>query len=347
MNNLLIFYLTSNDRPFVFERFLDELIKLKNKNIIKLLIVNSNSDFSFYEERLKKTDILFEIVEVNCPQSNYLPKVTYAIEHAKLNGYKYILKYDSDVLIPSYTLEYMIENLDKLNNESALTISPTLTTGIPSVEYFIDDFLSDEESILVRNEFKKCVFHIQEGIMDYTPLNSQTIQNSGEWNYNEYYKLLNSYINNLPEIGNNRTINNYCKFYKGIHPIRHGFGNELINNLIIKNKERFFSDKKCSLFEDDKPYLCDMCFIISTHNYDKLINHENLIIDGCDEVPLNRYSWKYNLKNLIVKSGYAIHITYNWRWFLNQIDGGSNIEKPNISMNEYEQNFINKLYDTN
>jgi len=52
-----------------------------------------------------------------------------------------------------------------------------------------------------------------------------------------------------------------------------------------------------------------------------------------------------NLKHLIVKNGYAIHITYNWRWFLNNEDGGSNIDKPIEDILTYEENFINQLYE--
>jgi len=89
-----------------------------------------------------------------------------------------------------------------------------------------------------------------------------------------------------------------------------------------------------------------MCFIISTTNYDKLLNIENLVIDGCDEVPLNRYSWKHKLPHLIVNNGLAIHITYNWRWFLNKLDGGSNIDKPENSLLDYEHEFIIKLYQS-
>ena len=344
---LLIFYLTSNDRYFIFKKFIDEINKSTYKDNILLLIVNSNNDFNFYDEFLSKTTISYSNAYVNCPSHNYLPKVNYAIDYAIKNNYKYIMKCDSDMLIPSYTINYIIENLEELNKPNILTMTPTITTGIPSVEYFIDDFLNEDEAIQIRKEFKKCVFNIQDGIMDYRFLNKCTIMNENEWNYNFYYDYLNDCIDLLPDLGNGRTIDNYCKFYKGIHPIRHGFGNDKINELIIKYKDKFFEKKNCELFEDNKPYLCDMCFVIKTDNYNKLINNENLIIDGCDEVPLNRYAWKYNLKHLIIKSGYAIHICYNWRWFLNSFDGGSNIEKPNISLSNYEENFINSLYFIN
>lgn len=343
VKELLIFYLSSNDRYFVFHRLIDEILKSRSKQKIKLLIVNSSDDFDYYKECLLDKDISYEFSNVPCPQSDYIPKVKFAINYAKENNFNYIMKIDNDVLIPSYTFDFIVDNLDKLKNEN-LTISPTLSTGIPSVEYFIDDFFNKDESESIRNEFKKCVFHIQQGIMDYTKLNDCSI-NSDIWDYEKYFETLESNIKNMIDIGGGRTPEGYSKYYKGIHPIRHGFGNKLINDLIIKHRDRFFEEKDCLLFQDNKPYLCDMCFIITTENYDKLINIENLTIDGCDEVPLNRFRCNNNMKHLIIKNGFAIHITYNWRWSLNNVNGGSNIDQPNESLIDFEQNFINKLYE--
>ena len=346
MDKLLIFYLTNNDRYFVFDKFKKELENSKYKNDIKFLIVNSNQDSSYYENQLKITDINYDISFIDCPQSNYLPKVRFAIEYAKTNNYKYILKYDSDVLMPKYTLDFIFENLNKLNDKNNLTIGPSMSTGIPSIEFFIDDFFEEKDAKEIREEFKKCVFHIQPSIMDYTFLNKCSINNQNNWDGEDYYNTLNNYMDNLDTDINGRGYNNYCKFYRGIHPIRHGFGNDLLNKLIVKNKEKFFLEKKCSFFENNNcKQLVAMCFVILTENYDKIINLENLTIDGCDEVPINRFAWNNNLKHLIIKSGYAIHITYNWRWFLNNVDGGSNIDKPTINLQEYEENFIKKLYN--
>jgi hypothetical protein len=255
------------------------------------------------------------------------------------------MKCDNDIIIPTYTINYMMENIKLLENKNILTISPTLTTGIPSVEYFIDDFLEKEHANEIRKEFKKCNFTIQPYIMDYTYLNKMSIDNEMEWNYNDYFNYLKYHINNLDDIGEGRTKDGFCKYYMGIHPIRYGYGNDKLNELIVKYNKRFFAVKECKLVEDDKPYLCDMCFIIKTQHYNNLINNENLIIDGCDEVPLNRYSWKYNLKHYIIHGGYAAHITYNWRWNLTPHNGGSNIDKPELSLIEYEENFINNLYN--
>jgi hypothetical protein len=151
---LLIFYLTSNDRYFIFKKFVDEIYKSEYRDNIFLLLVNSNADFNFYNEYLSGKNISYGKASVSCPSSNYLPKVKFAIDFAIKNNYKYIMKCDNDVIIPSYTINYIIENLDALNKPNVLTISPTITTGIPSVEYFIDDFLNEDEAIEIRKEFK-------------------------------------------------------------------------------------------------------------------------------------------------------------------------------------------------
>lgn len=345
MKKLLIFYLTSNDRHFVFERLLKELESIENKKLIEILIVNSNKDNSFYEYHLGKSQIFYKTTYVECPQSNYLPKVRYAIEYAKKHEYKYIMKLDNDVIIPAYTIDYLVSNLSILEEESAVTISPTISTGIPSVEYFIDDFFDDEEARKIRGEFNKCVFNVQHGIMDYTPLNINTINNESNWDYKKYFDYLNFYVDNLPDMGGGRTINNYCKFYKGIHPVRHGFGNDIINEGIINKRNYFFNKKICfPMKADEKAYLCNMCFIIRTNIYDRIINEDSLIIDGCDEVPINRFTWDNNKRHVIIRGAFAIHITYNWRWFLNTEMGGSNISKPSKSLEDYELDFIKNLY---
>jgi hypothetical protein len=344
MTKLLLFYLTNNDRFFVFEKFMNELQKCQYKDNIDLLIVSSESNFDQYQQYLQHKYNNVSYAYIPCPKSDYLPKVRYAIEYAKKNHYKYIMKCDNDIIIPVYTFNYLYESLPLL--DSNLTLSPTLSTGIPSVEYFIEQLFTKEEQYAIREQFNKCEFFEQGGIFDYRFLNQYTIHNNESWNYHNYFDNQRNIMNSYPILDSTtgRTINGYHPAYRGIHPIRHGWGNDLINDYIVQHRNDFFKEKECSIIYDDSPYLCNMCFIISTENYDKLLNIEQLTIDGCDEVPLNRYAWKYNLKHLIVNNGLAIHIAYNWRWFLNKVDGYSNIDKPIISLLEYENNFINALY---
>ena len=110
MNNLLLFYLTNNDRYFVFEKFIHELQQVKRIDNILLLIVNSSKDSTRYEKYLSKTSVQHVCTSVESPKENYLPKVAYAIEFAKTNDFKYIMKCDNDIIIPTYTFDYLMNN---------------------------------------------------------------------------------------------------------------------------------------------------------------------------------------------------------------------------------------------
>jgi hypothetical protein len=328
MDKTLVFFLTANDRYFIFDKFIDEINKCAKETVDKLffLIVNSSSDMTYYNHKLSKHSLNFECVLVPCPQSNYLPKVQYAIHYASINNYKYIFKCDNDIIIPAYTLDYIMQHISLLDT-TYLTLSPNISTGLPSVEYFIDEAFSPDEALAIRSEFNKCRFNNQPGVFDYRILNTIT----DKWDYNTFFNELRL----LPT------------FFKGTHPVRHGFGNDLINDLIIKYKDTIFEKKNCSIIADDPPYFANMCFFISTIAYNNLMNREQLIVTGCDDIPLNRYAWKYNLKHGIISHGYAIHIAYGWRWAVNNTKTGDdyvNINCPTKTLIEYEQLFLNRLY---
>jgi hypothetical protein len=338
---ILVLYITNNDRFFVFEKFVDEMKIISCKDKYHMLIVNTNPNDT-YTKRLSAAGISSTFATVPCDKSNYLPKIRYGIEYAKREGFKYILKCDNDIIIPAYTLEYMYANRALVDKE--LTLSPSLSTGIPSVEYFIESMFTADEVDQIRDEFKKCVFHDQPGIFDYRPLNKHSVEAS-RWDPKAYFNDLAQLSERMVTGPDGRDQYGHSKFYRGMHPIRHGFGNKQINDLIVKNRDKLFAHKECSIIEEQNMYLCDMCFLVGTSNYDQLLNKENLVIDGCDEVPLNRFAWNRSLKHLIIRHGYAIHITYNWRWFLNDTDGGSNIEKPTQTITEFEEEFVTALYD--
>lgn len=328
MDKTLVFFLTANDRHFIFDKFIDEINKCEKETVDKLffLIVNSSNDMTYYNDKLSKYHLKFECVHVPCPQSNYLPKVQYAINYASVKNYKYIFKCDNDIIIPAYTLDYIMQHMSLLDT-TYLTLSPNISTGLPSVEYFIDEAFSPDEASAIRSEFNKCAFNNQPGVFDYRMLTHI----KDKWDYNAFFNKLR----HLPT------------FFKGTHPVRHGFGNDLINDLIIKYKDAIFEKKNCSIIDDDPPYFANMCFFISTCVYNNLMNREQLIVTGCDDIPLNRYAWKYNLKHGIISHGYAIHIAYGWRWSINNTKIGDdyvNINCPTNTLIEYEQLFLNRLY---
>jgi hypothetical protein len=292
---LLLFYLTDNRRHYTFPHFIQMLSSLKNKAQVKLLILTHTNDDHFYYEFLKYTGFDFLIENVHT-DNNYLRKVYFACNYAQQNGFEYMMKCDNDIFIKSQTLDYMIENLHLLENSRHLTIGPVLTSGIPTVEYFKEDFLDTDANCKLNSLFLTTNFENRDGA-EYTNLNTYTLY-ANQWDKNAFFESV-------------RSINHH---YKGTHPIRVNTESlDFLNNYIIQNKTRFTEDKDLSIISnDDSPYLCNSVFCIKTDTYKAILTDSSLYVDLFDEVPLNKYAWKNNMNHLFVKNGYAIHMYYNW-----------------------------------
>lgn len=308
---LLVFYLTDNRRHFTFPHFIEMLKTSERKNKWKLLILTSSNDSDFYISHLKNGDISYDIKQVQ-EHNNYLVKVKLASCYAENGGFPYVMKCDNDIFLKAQTLDYMIDNLNLLENSKHLTIGPVLTSGIPGIEYFKEQFLDEDSQKHIEKLFLKTKFYNRDGAV-YDFLNNNTL-NSSEWNKNNFFKSVKS-------------MNHH---YKGIHPIRINEESlQFLNTYIINNKERFIKKHDLSIIDyDSSPYLCNSIFCIKTDTYQKILANKSLYVDNFDEVPLNKYAWNNNMNHLFVKNGFAIHMYYNW--------------KSNHIL--YEQDFCNKFF---
>jgi len=292
---LLIFYLTDNARHFTFPHFIEMLNKSQKKTEWKLLILTHTNDNNFYIENLKNYDIQYDINNVE-PGNNYMRKVFFATEYAEINEIPYLMKCDNDIFLKAQTLDFMIDNLSLLENGNHLTIGPVLTSGIPGIEYFKEQFLDNEAQNRLDDLFLQTVFYNRDGA-NYEFLNQYSL-NAKIWDKTEFFNSV-KYMNH---------------HYKGIHPIR---VNEeslaFLNDYIIQNKERFMKAYELDVIcDNNSPYLCNSIFCIKTDIYKKILLDNSLFVDCFDEVPLNKYAWKNNMNHLFVKNGYAIHMYYNW-----------------------------------
>jgi hypothetical protein len=292
---LAIHYLTDACREYTFPHYINMLNASTKKNEWILVILTHSNNEYFYENELKNLDINYKIINVP-PHNNYLTKVNVALQFANENNIPYMMKCDNDIFLKSQTLDYMIDNLYLLDNSTHLTIGPVLTSGIPGIEYFCDNFLDSEAQITIKKIFLKSSFYNRDGAV-YTSLNKHTLESS-EWNKTEFFN----------------SVKNLDHHYKGLHPIR--INDESIiflNDYIIKNKDRFLKEYELDIIkDDDSPYLCNSIFCIKTETYNKIILDNTLYVDPFDEVPLNKYAWKHNMNHLFVKNGFAIHMYYNW-----------------------------------
>jgi hypothetical protein len=262
------------------------------------LILTHTNDISFYKEHIKNNEDINAIYHnVDCEHNNYLVKVNYAIQYAETNNIQYMMKCDNDLFLKAQTLDYMIENLHLLEDRKNLTLGPVLTSGIPCVEYFKEQFLDSNSTEILNQLFLQTQIYDMFGA-NYSALNEYTL-NAQSWNKDNFFN----------------GVKNLNHHYKGIHPIRVNEESlNFLNNYIIQEKERFLSDQELSIINDDKsPYLCNSIFCIKTDIYKEVVNDTSLYVDCFEEVPLNKYCWKNECSHLFVKNGFAIHMYYNWK----------------------------------
>lgn len=294
MAKLVIFYLTNSDRHFTFPHYVKLLNESQHKSEWEIIILTHHNDAQFYMSALNNTDIKHNVF--NFPDhNNYLLKANFAVQYAKQNNIPYMMKCDNDLFIRGRTLDYMIDKLELLEDPTNLTLGPCLSSGIPCVEYFMEQYLTDSENHELKKKFLQTRFEDIWGAK-YTHHNKLTIE-AETWDGKAFFA----------------DVKNNTHHYRGIHPIRVNLDAiNYLNECIMNNKDKFYEDKELSIIRDDtSPYLCNSIYCIKTSTYESLLTDQSLYVDPFDEVPLNKYAWKTNAAHLFVKHGYGIHMHYN------------------------------------
>lgn len=316
MKLITINYLSHNRLNYVdlMFYFLSK-IKDENKTKIKLNILATNEND--WEAKCKKLGIEYSVYLVSS-DNNYLKKIKISIS----TDTKYSVKLDEDCFINNHVWDYMIENVDLLEDESILTLSPVMSNNIPSCDFFINDFITDED---IKNKIFNYFLNrpMPNGLwdVDYSPLNEFTI-NTNVWDVESYYKKLDTLNTNT----------------KGIHPLRISYEAQIeINNYILNNIDKFICKNEYKTFNIDSPYFTNSLFFIKTSEWVKILSQST--IDAYDEIALNKYKRDTNKKFLFVKNGFGIHPMFN------TVHGNKNpwnIGSENGERDEFE--FYKKLY---
>ena len=307
-NSVCIGYLTDVRRTYTFETFISFLNKIQNKKKVHLLVlVTEDISFKFFEDIIKSNlqDIQYTLIEFR-RANNYITKINAFIKFTKNNNMKYCMKFDNDLIVNNHVLDYMIDNVELLKNSDNLYITPTLSSGIPTTDMFIDDFFNESEKEHIHSLFLKTTMPKQIWGFDYSYLNQHTIY-TNNWN-------IDNFTNNL---------NNVDCYYKGIHPIRIDTNSiEYMNRILMKNKDKIFDKQDYKIQTIDNPnYLCNSIFLIDVNHYENLVHNSTLYVDPFDEVPVNKYCKLNKMKGLIIRNSFSVHPIYN------TIPGFADIEK--------------------
>ncbi len=227
----------------------------------------------------------------NFPQgNNYMRKV----EAALANSGEICLKLDEDCLMSKEVFEFIIGQAVVIAEQRALLVSPLVTSGIPSVDLFIESFVKDEPVISeLKRYFVEQRYPRDLWGVDYSSLNGNVRAMNGKWDPTTFY------------LG----VAKIDSYYKGIHPIRLSLGAQiLLLQYVESNLERFLSPRSLNLLEFSPLYFTNHVFLISKNSWKRLITLEN---DGFDEVPLNNMMKTSGMKSFLVDHGYCLHSLYN------------------------------------
>lgn len=292
MKKLQINLLAHNSERIEFTKIsLNEIKKIKRIDDIYLLICysdKSQSDFWNNEVlNFRKMGILSNSICLSHISGvNYMTKIQYFIK----SDYEYSCSMDDDILISSYLWDFIIDNLDILDDKQNLLISPLISNGIPSVDLFIDDFCNDSQRSEIKDIF------INTTIPNLWGVNYESLNKKREvWDLDFY--------NDVKKIEH---------YYKGIHPVRVSFEAQMtIARQVCESIDILFMKNKYRLESWSFPYFCNSFFFIRTDIWREIIHNESLFKDSFDEVPLNIYMESNKLKMVFIRNGFCLHMAYN------------------------------------
>lgn len=271
-----------------------------NKSKVDLLIYHEHYEESIWEsEAYKLVEKGISTTLVNMPDNEYTSKLNIALK----TQHKYSCKWDNDVFINTDTWNYLIENVTIVDRNDVSILVPTLSNGMPSVELFIKDFLTEEEKVAVGKIFIKdgitrdifgCNY---EDIIEY-------ISKLDFWDGDRYWKVMDMH---------NPTMDRphlpwYYGIAKGVHPARFSSDyNMFVFNHAVNNLDAVLNSSNLYMEKYITPYVCNNIFL-STTDYWK--RSQELFFDHWDEGQLTMLANIENRSPMYVRNCYGIHMAY-------------------------------------
>lgn len=294
MKKLTICYLPHRPSRIKFANIVFHYLSLispkhKEKICVKILHAGNAHIWQQFAEHLVANGI--ETYTAEFPFTlNYMDKIRLSCE----SDTEYCCKLDDDAWFSQHLWEYIIDNLDVLQDDKNVVLAPNLSISIPQIESFIEGLGSSEEVKKMYDLFHSYKFEPLWGA-DYTPLNKVN-ETTKEWDKELFYN----------------EVNKIDHYYKGIHPLRLQEEAQIkINDLAIKHYDKIKEKQNYSMEIKQVPYLTNTVFFIKTQTWKKIIEDQSLFKDAFDEVPINLYIHQNNFNYVFTKEGYGIHIFYN------------------------------------
>lgn len=203
-----------------------------------------------------------------------------------------IVKVDDDIFMDKNS--WLLFLASAMKSESDVLLSPVITTGLPSVELFVQHYLTDSEAEEVRELFDAVVFPNSLWGVDYSTLNFR-------------YRLgLEQFL---------RAVKALPTDYLGIHPVRISpEAQARLLQLGLKALDRGIVQQVKDDLEESTSYFCNNVFSLHRSSARKLIRGfflRRFRFDGYDELGINWLISRGFVRHYVIKKALAIHPSFN------------------------------------
>lgn len=289
-------------RSVITKAALNQLGKIsdENKSKIELFIYHEKDDESLWEsEAYKLVEKQIETTLVSMPNNEYMAKLGIALQ----TNHKYSCKWDNDVFLNKDIWNYLIENVSIVDRDDVSLLAPTLSNGMPTVELFIKDFLTEEEKNSVGNIF------IKDGIIkdifgcNYDDI-IEYILKLDTWDGDRYWKVMDMHN----PIMDRPYLPWYYSIAKGVHPARFSSDyNTFISNHAVNNLDKVLTSDNLYMEKYITPYFCNNIFLTTTDYWKR---SQELFFDNWDEGQLTMLANAENRSPMYLRNCYGIHMAY-------------------------------------
>jgi hypothetical protein len=282
----------AHSRQYNLDKTFRELYNIDDclKRILKIKVFN---DFFCNHELIHKLEkkchengLNFENIVLSDPQ--YFNKSILISEQST----EYVIKCDEDIYLSTDGWNKYLFGVHDIDWTQTACYVPLITSGIPSVEFFIDYFMSKKDTQFFRAEFSKIQIPNLWGVT-YEHL---------------FYPTENP--NNFFE-----QVNKIDHYYKGIHPLRVSmYLQNALTDYLLMDTSWTNVNLENNLINFKPVYFCNSIFLMPTKFYKAAIygmTCGQYTMDGFDEVGLNQYIKDTNKNYICNLNSVAVHPSYN------------------------------------
>lgn len=208
----------------------------------------------------------------------------------------FIIKHDEDIFMTTHGWNAFLSDLNRVNWITNALYAPVISTGIPTIELFLDTFVDPTTTKWLRSMMHGKDVGSHWGV-DYS---------HAKYDEHDPYKFF-------------FCVEHFVKHhYKGVHPIRFSLHMQKILVDYVLTSDSWKApkyDKNLVSIQRSTPYFCNSVFLIETSAYKRVIDgilSGRYINDGFDEVGLNQMlNGNCNMPNVYNLNAVAIHPSYN------------------------------------